>query len=1152
MTTSCALPNGMAVSGKKIEPHAALKAEQRDASDPAEHIWLSASAGTGKTYVLSARVLRLLLRGVKPDAILCLTFTKAGAAEMAERVHERLAYWVRLEGPLLAAELKALDEDFGLAQVADARTLFAKVLEARGGGLRIMTIHAFCQTLLAGFPLEAGIAPGFRPLEGREEAALVQTVLAELIIQAERDGDVRLLDDARAMSLRLGETEAVAFLRRAARASEALEVLGSGIGPVVRRAMDVPADFDPADIGAACADGAFDRAGLLDLARMQVDWGTQTGEAAADRISEWLLGSPEARARELPQLALVWKTQAGEFRKNGPKDRGFPALIERLDAWSSELIALTARAELSSDVTAALGAGQRYARAYADAKRVRGLVDFDDQIQLTRKLLMEPGMGDWIRYKLDQATNHILVDESQDTNRAQWDIVDALAAEFWAGDGAKDDKFRTIFAVGDYKQAIYGFQGTDPQHYKRAGLQFELKALNAGQELRQLSLDQSFRSSPPVLKVVDSLLDELGPDALGLEVASSLHGSFKGGPGEVLLLQPVTAEQDTEDEGEEGWIPSATRDLATKLAKQVKAWLDEPIWLAGKGRALTPGDVMILVRKRSDIAPLLVARLHEEGVPVAGVDRLKLQAPLAVQDLLAAMRFGAQPQDDLNLANLLVSPLIGWSQDDLFAVAHGRAGMLWDAVPAGDARHALLDMLSAADNITPYAFLENLLSGVLQGRKKLLARLGEEARDPIDELLIAALQYEREGTASLQQFLDWFDRGETDVVRDAGAAGDAVRVLTVHGAKGLQAPLVILADACADPEKAQDRNFKWTIEGVVNDLPIPKPRGAERALVASLAASMDEIDDKAKKEHWRLLYVAMTRAEERLVIAGSLGPRAKRVVPPESWHAAVERAMMRLDSVKSDDLNWGAVLRYGQSHSASSAPLREPMAKFSRKGAEGAERTGFALPEWLDQAAPQEARPPRPLAPSSIGQDDVANPPPSAAMAEAAERGRLLHSLFERLPALAPGERRAAGARWLATVEADAGLVDAALRVIDDPRFADIFAPDALAEAPIAGVVDGVVIAGTVDRLCVTDTSVEIVDFKTGWRVPSSVGEIPVPHLRQMAAYVAVLSGVFPDREVSASLLYSEGPVLHRLPTDLLDAHKPSFATAQDNLVITG
>jgi ATP-dependent helicase/nuclease subunit A len=1058
---------------------------------------------------------------------------------------------VQIDGPLLAAELKALGEDYGPDQVANARTLFATVLESRGGGLRIMTIHAFCQTLLAGFPLEAGIAPGFRPLEGREEATLVQTVLAELVITAEREGDVRLLSDLRALSLRLGEAEAVGFLKRAASTVEALETLGSGIGAVVRRAMDVSAEFDPADIAAACADGAFDHDALFELGEVLSGWGAR-GQTRAEIISDWWHGTPEQRAADLATLDLVWNKVDGGLRCGKgqvPPSPVYEPMARRWAGWCGALLGLQRRAALAVDITAALGAAQRYARAYAEAKRVRGLVDFDDQIQLTRKLLVEPGMGDWIRYKLDQATDHILVDESQDTNNAQWEIVDALAEEFWAGDGAKGDKLRTVFAVGDYKQAIYGFQGTDPQHYKRAGLQFELKALNAGQELLRLSLDQSFRSSPPVLQVVDSLLVELGAEALGLETASPPHRSFKGGPGEVLLLPPVTAENDSEDEGEEGWIPSATRDLATKLAKQVKAWLAEPMWLAKDGgRALTPGDVMILVRRRSDLAALLVARLHEEGVPVAGVDRLRLQAPLAVQDLLAAMRFAAQPQDDLNLATLLVSPLINWSQDDLFAVAYGRSGDLWSAVPAGQTRNDLVAMLGAADNITPYAFLENLLSGLLQGRKKLLARLGEEARDPVDELLNAALQFEREGVASLQQFLDWFDRGETEVVRDAGAAGDAVRVMTVHGAKGLQAPLVILADACADPDKALERNFKWTIDGVVKNLPLFRPRTAERDLVASLQASMDEADDKARKEHWRLLYVAMTRAEERLVIAGSLGPRAKGMVPTESWYAAVERAMIKLDSSSSDDSNWGAVSRFG-------TPAVLSLSKDGSRIDRPSTGTGLridTLPAWLNKPAPQEARPPRPLAPSSIGQDEVANPPPSAAMAAAAERGHLLHALFERLPALVPAERRTAGTRWLAAEGADIGLVDDALRVIDDLQFAAIFAPDSLAEAPIAGVVDGIVIAGTVDRLSVTDTLVEIIDFKTGRRVPSSVDDIPVPHVRQMAAYAAVLQGIFPDREVRASLLYSEGPSLLRLPPGLLAAHKPSFAAAQDNLVTAG
>jgi ATP-dependent helicase/nuclease subunit A len=595
----------------------------------------------------------------------------------------------------------------------------------------------------------------------------------------------------------------------------------------------------------------------------------------------------------------------------------------------------------------------------------------------------------------------------------------------------------------------------------------------------------------------------------------------------------VTALTDANDEGEEDWLPEATRILARNIARQVRDWLQDGLWIASKGRQIVPGDVMILLRKRGELAPLLVARLLEEGVPVAGVDRFRLQAPLAAQDLVAAMKFAAQPQDDLNLAALLVSPLIGWTQDQLLAVAHGRPGRLWNAVPAGETRDALLSLLSAADNITPYVFLEQLLSGPMQGRKKLLTRLGDEARDPVNEVLYAAQQMEREGVVSLQQFIDAFDRNEADIVRDAGAAGNAVRVMTVHGAKGLQAPIVIIADACTDPDKALDRDFTWAIEDVADALPLFRPRTAERMLAESLEDAAARAEAKARAEHCRLLYVAMTRAEERLVIAGALSlSAAKRGVPEQSWHAAIERAMRGMGAEQLPDgaLQFGDAEHFG---SKATTPAAVPTQR----------------PDWLDRVAPLEARPSRPLAPSAVGQDDTPQPPPGPAMAAAAERGRVLHALFERLPALPVDQRRVAGLQWLASVGGDPALIDHALEVIDNPDFAVLFGPEALAEAPVAGVVEGIVIAGTVDRMAVTADMVEIVDFKTGRRVPDGLDAIPVAHLRQMAAYAAVVQGVFPDRTVHASLLYSEGPLLHRLPPELLAAHKPGFAGQQDKLL---
>ena len=453
-------------------------------------------------------------------------------------------------------------------------------------------------------------------------------------------------------------------------------------------------------------------------------------------------------------------------------------------------------------------------------------------------------------------------------------------------------------------------------------------------------------------------------------------------------------------------------------------------------------------------------------------------------------------------------------------------------------------ILAAADLVTPYRFFEELLSGRLDGRRKLLRRLGEEARDPIEELLNAALLFEESGAPSMQLFLDWFDRGEVQIKRDPSAPLDAVRVMTAHGSKGLQSPLVVLADATGDPDRSPGGGLGWSAEDGADPVPIIRPRSHER--FAPFDERMAIAEKRDLEEHWRLLYVAATRAEEWLAIGGALGPMAKGVPPQRSWYGALATALDGLGAQTIDDPLWGTVRLYADEGAGGAArPVRAAAAD-------------SAPPAWLQTAAPQESRPPRPLAPSSIGSDTVANPPPVPAMRWAAERGRLLHALFERLPALAPDAREAAADRWL---ERAGGVADADLRgtlvadacaIIADPAYAAIFSAEALAEAPIAAVVGGEVIAGTVDRLLVTDTLVTIVDFKTGRRVPDELSQVPAHHLAQMGAYAAALAVIFPDRAIAAALLYTAGPMLIALPADTIAEHKPRFAATEQSLAPAG
>src|SRR5438309_5888223 len=666
-----------------------LQQNQALAADPLVHAALSASAGTGKTQVLTARVLRLLLNGARPESILCLTFTKAAAAEMANRIGARLAGWVRLKDSELRKELFALGEPNGPNELRAARKLFAKVLDC-SGGLKIQTIHAFAQSLLAAFPAEAGIVPGFQPIEGRAEQELVRRTLAELMADAEANGDGRLIGDVQCLSRRLGEGGAVEYLQACARKPQAMHALGSreSIEPAIRHLMALPEESVEDYIAHHCGDERLDCELLRSVADANRKWGTQTGVGHANLIDKWLALTPIERAAALPELRKVVLTDKDTLRVSAGQTKAEPhyeSHAGRLAVLIAELLRLQNGARLAGDIAAGLRAGQAFAAAYTDAKRAAGVADFNDLIEWTRSLLAQRGMGEWVRYKLDRQLDHVLVDEAQDTNGAQWEIIERLVEEFFSGSSEAERRTRTLFMVGDFKQAIYGFQGTDPERFREAREMFKRRAedlaeSDAATEFRDLSIAASFRSAQPVLDVVDAVIETVGPAALGLREAPPPHRAHhQQRAGFVELWQPfaVADDPDDSDEGEERWVSLRDRHYADALAERIRLMIEEAPVLASTGRPLTAGDILVLVRSRAELASLIVARLFSAGVAVAGVDRLQLHEPLAVQDLLAAVKFAVQPNDDLSLACLLVSPLIGWDQDQLRALAWDRKGSLW-------------------------------------------------------------------------------------------------------------------------------------------------------------------------------------------------------------------------------------------------------------------------------------------------------------------------------------------------------------------------------------------------------------------------------------------------------------------------------------------
>jgi ATP-dependent helicase/nuclease subunit A len=1151
-----------------------LTDQQHPAVDPGEVVWLSASAGTGKTQVLSARVLRLLLQGdVRPEQILCLTFTKAGATEMASRINEVLARWVRADEVSLALDLKAIGADHGPDDLPRARRLFAEVLDCPGGGLRIDTIHAFAQWLLAAFPSEAGLLPGVKAMEDRDRDLLLREVLADLLLEAERSDDVATLSALEKLSIRMGPEAVPGWLLRCAKAREAWEG-PSGWQPPMRsgvlRLIGLPSDSGPQDLEDLCSDEVFDTDALECCMAAYRQWGAATGQTVSAAIAGWLEAEPEGRLEQLDALHKLLFTL-----EDGVKNIRYVAKFEEhfeeagLAVLASSLAVRARRAllALADFLAPALEVGRKFSLKWDEAKARAGFIDFDDQIRQAAALLTRSELGEWIRYKLDRRFDHILVDEAQDTNASQWDIINALTGDFFSGEGAHADKLRTLFVVGDYKQAIFRFQGTSPENFANAredvrgrmeGLAHNAVRLRTNHDartLQDLDLGESFRTARPILKFVDRAIADIGYQGFGLDKPAEAHVG-QDRPGQVVLWRVLgAADEDAEpgeaaDEGEEGWLSRSDRQLADRIARQVKAWMNPmgpgfPLVKgedAGKARRATPGDVMVLVRKRKELAGLIVARLHVHGVAVAGVDRLRLGAPLGVRDLMAALRFAAQPYDDLNLACLLTSPLLGWSQDDL--LRHGWRG---DGVALFDhlrnsrgepeverAWFQLRELLRIADYDPPQALLHWILVGPWQGRRKLIARLGSEANDPIDELLNAARAFSSSDVPSLGTFIRWFDAGDGELKREAGKNRDEVRVMTVHGSKGLQAPIVILADAADNPNAS--RGSALELKDPVSGKTIPLPGLRKHEQVGLIAETKELAEIAEMQEHWRLLYVAMTRAEEALFIGGALNAKEK-APDPDSWYARLEPLF---DGDWLHDSLWEGVRVHGAGPDLVAPP----------KTGDGGQLP--LLPPWVDQPVAAEPRPPRPLAPSSLGEDQASDPPyPAGAGAAAARRGVLLHKLLERLPEVAPAERKAAAAAWLARSAADLDaparteMAAAAIKVLEHNGWADLFAPGALAEVPIAATVGGQVIAGTIDRLLIEGDRIRLVDFKTARRPPAGLDGVPDPIKRQMAAYAAALEAAYPGRTVETALLYTQVPMLLELPAELLAVYKQALVAAQ-------
>ena len=1152
---------------------------QNIAADPRASCFLTANAGSGKTSTLVNRVARLLLRGAKPERILCVTYTKAAAAEMQARLFERLGGWAVAEDDKLAEQLAAIDEN--PRDLGTARALFAKALETPGG-LKIQTIHAFCEKLLRRFPLEADLSPAFQVLDDFKSAE----------ISARASDGVLTLDFAEVAETMAARDRLIVRLK-----PSGFEKL---LGQFVYQHDDIVAAFDamqtrsedwPTELFRSLGlDTICTSHECLDAYARRIEWQmirdlagalslgkTKTNQKAGQALLDLYVRFHDTGEFDFQALKDVFFTKTGDPRKDPytkETSAGDAILLDRLGADVAVLAEKLKAVDIAANTLDALRLFLIFSRIFTTAKREEGALDFQDLINRTRDLLSRDLMSAWVLFKLDGGLEHILVDEAQDTSEDQWAIVRALSAEFVAGEGQSRVDPRTVFAVGDEKQSIYGFQGADPEHFLTEKVYFRDRVHEAGQRFVDPSLTQSWRSLPEILGFVDAVFD-------GGDLSFALNFT-----GEVVehqprrteaqacielwpLVQPIDAPEANADDSEDdvaaldepGRAHPAKR-LARQLAVTIRREIDagRSVWdrTTRQQRPLHAGDVLILVRKRDLLFEHIIRELKISGVPVSGADRLKLGEHIAFQDLRALMRFCLQPRDDLSLACVLRSPLCGLSEDDLFELGYGRPRALWHALidaggedgPLAEARVLLLWAINASQRLTAFDFLSRVLNRRDDAgrslKQRFLTRLGDECEDVLDETLQLALKAEAAGAIGLSACLNLFEFNATEIKREQEEGGRAVRVMTVHGSKGLEAPWVILP---IGPQYKSSRRDDLLLTSPDGQLYLCA--GGRKGDVPVITALRGQSALTDEQESLRLLYVALTRARDRLLICGYAGKRQAPVGTFPGWYDLAIEAFNRLDSREEvmalaapfDDefrIKEAVYRVYGQ-----------PPAIVAPEAPRAATRV--SMPAWITAPVPQsDIESERWQAISHMGDEDREEDEVAPSPLEASNglgryrRGNLIHKLFEMLPDVSPANRDTVAERYL-TRQPD--LTDpqrqeihgAVMGVLTDARFAEAFGPNSRAEVALAGEIArtdtgaAIMLSGRIDRLVVTPDRVLVIDYKSNRPAPDRAEDAAVAYQRQMAGYVALLRQIYPGRAIEAALLWTDGPKLTPLSETLVN-----------------
>ncbi|WP_065094816.1 MULTISPECIES: UvrD-helicase domain-containing protein [unclassified Wolbachia] len=1117
-----------------------------NAINPNFSVWVNASAGTGKTKILIDRVLRLLLENKRN--ILCLTFTNAAANEMENRIHSILSKWAICSDSVLAADLEQLDffpmsfqrvtlesskkkewipvsstgmtkESAGITEgsrknealdrhLTRARRLFS---ELENLGLTIQTIHAFCYKLISSFPIEAGIAPNCTLSECKELHSIIfnkvlhnETVQDDINLIATEIDENKLRDLLYTLCIKRSiSANDSKYIKDKLSAPDEIHDLQSETIEHVERLAEILSEGSKRDqsysaILYSTVIPVLDTG--IQKKRTSVSYSDDTGikwnDTKIENLAKVFLKSESHEKKSISSIAT--KSILEKFRDA-------EQIIESVQNVVFTHIRDMNSYQIFKRTSSLLGVFKVYVDLYNSEKSKNALLDYNDIINLATNLLSNPNYKDWILFNLDQKIDHILVDEAQDNSISQWKIITNLCDEFFAG----DDEKRTLFVVGDVKQSIYRFQGANPHLFNYMQQYFHTKT--GGRDWISCQLEKSFRSTPEVLMLVDRIFNNFRAEISfnDNEIKHVPHRENDQGYIEIWPALPRRKEKEQQAlqiplTCKEGYT-IADRLLAQTIANRIHNWLNEGRILVAKDRHIEPRDIMVLVRQRNVLVDYIISELKKANVPVVGRDYFRIMDYIAVQDLIALAEFLLLQANDLALANALRSPLFNFTEDDLFNIAYDhKEHSLWERIQ--DYSVVIYSELNYLINLSrtesPLALFTHILR---TGKKKFAARLGLECFEVLDEFMNLVLQFEN---PSLQAFVQWIKENNPEIKNDMQSERNAVRIMTIHKSKGLQAPIVFLVDTNTVPRNSESIIFDGT--------EVPFWCGKNNNAYCDQVKREKKLEDY--NEYLRLLYVALTRAEDELYIL------SKEPVQKGSWYDLItqygepyekkQRGLQPIFKEKVEVLCVNANYPYIYKKRdyfdipVISLPPNLSMS-FQRP------LSSFQHPSLSSQ------RPPLSSQCLTLGSSKKEGKSASATwMTDGYTRGLIIHSILQYMPKIEKERRKNWVRKYLDNINTSEDKDEIYSKILAfNEKYGYLFDLEGKSEITLSGTIDGKSVLVRLDRLCITQDKAIIIDYKSHRNVSVSLlNEIK----KQMLIYKTLVQEIYPNKQVECVVIWVE------------------------------